>query len=54
MDIETDTNPIDRSVAHLLFHRSLGGATRSADDSSSLESHMMVWALDTNAYLATL
>lgn len=21
MDIETDTNPIDRSVAHLLFHR---------------------------------
>ncbi|CAD5171915.1 unnamed protein product [Musa acuminata subsp. malaccensis] len=41
MDIETDTNPIDRSVAHLLFHRSLGGATRSADDSLSLESHMM-------------
>ncbi|KAG8364135.1 hypothetical protein BUALT_Bualt19G0095300 [Buddleja alternifolia] len=22
MDIETDTNPIDRSIAHLLFHRS--------------------------------
>lgn len=21
MDIETDTNPIDRSIAHLLFHR---------------------------------
>ena len=21
MDMETDTNPIDRSVAHLLFHR---------------------------------
>ncbi|URE03601.1 PPR repeat [Musa troglodytarum] len=40
MDIETDTNPIDRSVAHLLFHRSPGGAPRSADDSLSLMSHM--------------
>ncbi|RRT52283.1 hypothetical protein BHE74_00050024 [Ensete ventricosum] len=44
MDVETDTNPIDRSVAHLLFQRLPGDATRSADDSLSLESHMMVWA----------
>lgn len=32
MDIETDTNPIDRSIAHLLFHR----------PSMSLKSHSMI------------
>jgi hypothetical protein len=32
MDIETDTNPIDRSVAHLLFHR--------PSDASAMPPHM--------------
>lgn len=32
MDMETETNPIDRSVAHLLFHRPPESANRFADD----------------------
>ncbi|WOK94342.1 protein LNK1 isoform X2 [Canna indica] len=41
INIETETNPIDRSVAHLLFHRPPEAATSSAEDAISLESHMM-------------
>ncbi|KAJ8478324.1 hypothetical protein OPV22_022051 [Ensete ventricosum] len=40
MDMETETNPIDRTVAHLLFHRQTESANRFADDAISLESHM--------------
>ncbi|RWW04621.1 hypothetical protein GW17_00032139, partial [Ensete ventricosum] len=41
MDMETETNPIDRSVAHLLFHRQTESANRFADDAISVESHMV-------------
>lgn len=30
-DVETDTNPIDRTVAHLLFHRPLEFSGRPAE-----------------------
>ncbi|KAK4424334.1 protein LNK1 [Sesamum alatum] len=33
MDMETNTNPIDRSIAHLLFHRPSGQSTAPAHDS---------------------
>ncbi|KAK8558778.1 hypothetical protein V6N13_098416 [Hibiscus sabdariffa] len=39
MDIETDTNPIDRSIAHLLFHRPSDPSLRPATDTTSLKSH---------------
>ncbi|PPS10993.1 hypothetical protein GOBAR_AA09638 [Gossypium barbadense] len=42
MDIETDTNPIDRSTAHLLFHRSSDPSLRPATDTASLKSHGMI------------
>ncbi|XP_041990261.1 protein LNK1-like isoform X3 [Salvia splendens] len=42
MDIETDTNPIDRSVAHLLFHRPADSSTTPARSSFSLKSSSMV------------
>ncbi|PIN02044.1 hypothetical protein CDL12_25447 [Handroanthus impetiginosus] len=32
MDMETDTNPIDRSIAHLLFHRPSDSSTMPAQD----------------------
>ncbi|XP_057803056.1 protein LNK1 isoform X2 [Salvia miltiorrhiza] len=38
MDIETDTNPIDRSVAHLLFHRPTDSSTTPARDSFNFKS----------------
>ncbi|KAE8691490.1 Dentin sialophosphoprotein-related, putative isoform 6 [Hibiscus syriacus] len=38
MDIETDTNPIDRSIAHLLFHRPSDPSLRPATDTASLKS----------------
>ncbi|GMI88360.1 NIGHT LIGHT-INDUCIBLE AND CLOCK-REGULATED GENE 1 [Hibiscus trionum] len=34
MDIETDTNPIDRSIAHLLFHRPSDPSLRPATDTN--------------------
>ncbi|XP_062215447.1 protein LNK1-like isoform X2 [Phragmites australis] len=37
--IETQTNPIDRSIALLLFHQSLDHVAGAVDDSSSLKSH---------------
>ncbi|KAJ6711443.1 PROTEIN LNK1 [Salix purpurea] len=42
MDIETDTNPIDRSIAHLLFHRPSDPSLMPATDASSLKSHTMI------------
>ncbi|KAE8677848.1 Dentin sialophosphoprotein-related, putative isoform 5 [Hibiscus syriacus] len=39
MDIETDTNPIDRSIAHLLFHRPSDPSLRPATDTTSLKSN---------------
>ncbi|XP_016539221.2 protein LNK1 isoform X5 [Capsicum annuum] len=42
IDIETDTNPIDRSIAHLLFHRPSDSAVTPARDSSTLKSPSMI------------
>ncbi|KAL8467900.1 hypothetical protein ACS0TY_031228 [Phlomoides rotata] len=38
MDMETDTNPIDRSVAHLLFHQSSDSSTNLVQDSFPFKS----------------
>ncbi|XP_058096784.1 protein LNK1-like isoform X3 [Magnolia sinica] len=38
MDVETDTNPIDRAVVHLLFYRPFEPSKRSSNGSLSLES----------------
>ncbi|KAL0422372.1 UNVERIFIED_CONTAM: protein LNK1 [Sesamum latifolium] len=38
MDMETDTNPIDRSIAHLLFHRPSESHTVPAHDSLPFKS----------------
>ncbi|CAA7034856.1 unnamed protein product [Microthlaspi erraticum] len=42
MDIETDTNPIDRSIAHLLFHRPSDSSLSSDNDVLSYKSHPMI------------
>ncbi|XP_021899877.1 protein LNK1 isoform X3 [Carica papaya] len=42
MDIETDTNPIDRSIAHLLFHRPSDPSMMPVNDSLSLKSQAMI------------
>ncbi|KAK6916102.1 hypothetical protein RJ641_018963, partial [Dillenia turbinata] len=39
MDMETDTNPIDRSIAHLLFHRPSDPSLKPAYDTFSMKSH---------------
>ncbi|KAK8617550.1 hypothetical protein V6N13_080460 [Hibiscus sabdariffa] len=41
MDMETDTNPIDRSIAHLLFHRPV-------IDTAPVKSHGMIHGTITN------
>lgn len=41
--IETQTNPIDRSIALLLFHQSPDHAAVAVDDASSLKSPASVW-----------
>ena len=41
MDMETDTNPIDRSIAHLLFHRP-SDPSIVPNDALSLKSQNMV------------
>ncbi|KAL1564657.1 protein LNK1-like isoform X1 [Salvia divinorum] len=48
MDIETDTNPIDRSVAHLLFHRPFESSPASTQDSLPFKSPSMVRGSDTS------
>jgi hypothetical protein len=42
MDIETDTNPIDRSIAHLLFHRPSDSSLSSDNNVLSYKSHPMI------------
>ncbi|XP_057466046.1 protein LNK1-like isoform X2 [Actinidia eriantha] len=42
VDMETDTNPIDRSIAHLLFHRPSDPSVMPAHDGSSLKTHTMI------------
>lgn len=42
MDMETDTNPIDRSVAHLLFHRPSDLSALPGSNASSPKSHVMI------------
>ncbi|KAJ4951854.1 hypothetical protein NE237_028686 [Protea cynaroides] len=42
VDMETDTNPIDRLIAHLLFHRPSDVSTRAINDVLSQESHSML------------
>lgn len=46
IDVETDTNPIDRSVAHLLFHKPSEHAPGCTGNAMSLESHIMASTLD--------
>ncbi|XP_077225066.1 dentin sialophosphoprotein-like protein isoform X2 [Tasmannia lanceolata] len=41
INTETDTNPIDRSIAHLLFYRPSEPAKGPANDAMSLESHIV-------------
>lgn len=41
MDMETDTNPIDRSIAHLLFHRPSDPSATAPLDSLPVKSHSM-------------
>ncbi|XP_042064667.1 protein LNK1-like isoform X1 [Salvia splendens] len=48
VDIETDTNPIDRSVAHLLFHRPSESSPASAQYSLPFKSPSMVRGSDTS------
>lgn len=41
-DMETGTNPIDRSIAHLLFHRPPDASVMPAKNAMSLKSHALV------------
>ncbi|KAK9143423.1 hypothetical protein Syun_012823 [Stephania yunnanensis] len=43
MDFETNTNPIDRSIAYLLFHGPSDLCTRPANDALSLESRTIAF-----------
>lgn len=45
MDMETDTNPVDRSVAHLLFHRPSDSSSNLAGDSFHFKSPSAVHGL---------
>ncbi|XP_057494512.1 protein LNK1-like isoform X1 [Actinidia eriantha] len=42
VDMETDTNPIDRSIAHLLFHRPSDPSVIPDHDGPSLKTHTMI------------
>ncbi|KAF8411474.1 hypothetical protein HHK36_004025 [Tetracentron sinense] len=48
MDMETVTNPIDRSIACLLFHRPSGPSTRPTNGALFLESHTAIRVSITN------
>ncbi|XP_073041509.1 protein LNK1 isoform X1 [Primulina eburnea] len=48
MDMETDTNPLDRSIAHLLFHRPSDTSAVPAVDSSPFKLPRMVHGPITN------
>lgn len=47
MDMETDTNPVDRSIAHLLFHRPTDLPVIPCPNASSLDSHSIKTESDT-------
>jgi hypothetical protein len=47
--IETQTNPIDRSIALLLFHQSSNQVTGAVHDTLSLKSHVSVHFLISTA-----
>lgn len=42
IDMETNTNPIDRSIAHLLFHRPSDSSRLPSNNSLSLRSHALI------------
>ncbi|CAN8264428.1 unnamed protein product [Cochlearia groenlandica] len=42
IDMETDTNPIDRSIAHLLFHRPSDSSLSSDNNVLSYKSHPVI------------
>ncbi|KAI4296353.1 hypothetical protein L6164_036318 [Bauhinia variegata] len=42
MDLETDTNPIDRSIAHLLFHRPSDPSMLPRNDTAPFKSNVMI------------
>jgi hypothetical protein len=42
VDVETGTNPIDRSIAHLLFHRPSDASVMPANNAFSPKSHALV------------
>ncbi|KAK9287223.1 hypothetical protein L1049_015636 [Liquidambar formosana] len=42
MDMETNTNPIDRAIAHLLFHRPSDPSVMSANDALPLKYHNLI------------
>lgn len=42
IDMETDTNPIDRTIAHLLFHRPSDPSVMHATDTLSLKSNPVI------------
>jgi len=42
MNLETNTNPIDRSIAHLLFHRPSDPSVLPPSDTLPLKSSFMV------------
>ncbi|XP_022725219.1 protein LNK1-like isoform X3 [Durio zibethinus] len=48
MDVETDTNPIDRSIAHLLFHRPSDPSLRPITDNASFKSNGRIRGSITN------
>ncbi|XP_047337421.1 protein LNK1 [Impatiens glandulifera] len=48
-DMETDTNPIDRSIAHLLFHRAPDTSLMPRQDGVSGESHRTIHGSTTTA-----
>lgn len=48
MDMETDTNPIDRSIAHLLFHRPSEPSATAAPDAVAMKSPSMVETTSAN------
>lgn len=43
--METDTNPIDRSIAHLLFHRPSDPSATAPFDTLSVKSHTNIVCL---------
>ncbi|CAN1188954.1 Protein LNK1 [Linum perenne] len=53
MDIETDTNPIDRSIAHLLFHRPSDSSVLPSNDPPFLNTNATVQCSITGSAMST-